>query len=141
MKGLATRVWVVGIPVANFDRSMAFYRDLLGFKVQLEARMFNWIELGPDEPLCKIGLAEVKGNEKGRKPGGATGITLDTDDIQEFHRRLTTRGVKFTLPPSRQPWGGMMGEFLDPDGNELTIVEDPEHYVRKVPMLQPHQSK
>ena len=135
MKGLATRVWVVGIPVADFERSLAFYRDLLGFKVQLDGRFFNWMELGPDEPLCKIGLAEVKGEDVGRKPGGPTGITLDTDDIHEFHRRLTASGVKFTLPPTKQPWGGMMGEFLDPEGNHLTVVQDAEHYTRTVPQI------
>ncbi len=135
MKGIATRVWVVGIPVSNFERSLVFYRDLLGFRVQLDGRFFNWMELGPDEPLCKIGLAEVKGDEVERKPGGPTGITLDTDDIDELYKRLSDKGVKFTQPPTKQPWGGMMGEFLDPDGNHLTVVQDSEHYTRTVPKI------
>jgi catechol 2,3-dioxygenase-like lactoylglutathione lyase family enzyme len=69
MKGVATRIWTVGLPVTNFDKALSFYRDLLGFKVQLDGRMFNWMELGPDEPHSKIGLYEYKTGDTGRKPG------------------------------------------------------------------------
>ena len=131
MKGIATRVWTVGIPVSNFDKALAFYRDLLGFKVQVDARVFNWMELGPDEPLCKVGLFEYK--EGYRKPGASTGIVLDTDDIHEFHRRLSSKGVRFTLPPEKQVWGGMQANFEDFDGNKLEVVQDSEHYTRAVP--------
>jgi hypothetical protein len=28
------------------------------------------------------------------------------------------------------PWGGIVADFLDPDNNELEVVEDPDHYKR-----------
>jgi len=28
------------------------------------------------------------------------------------------------------PWGGIVADFLDPDDNELEVVQDPEHYKR-----------
>ncbi len=127
MKGIATRVWVVGVPVSSFDKALSFYRDLLGFKVQIEARAYNWMELGPDDPLCKIGLFEPR-EEGYRKPGISTGIVLDTDDIHEFHRRLSSKGVKFTQAPEKQVWGGMQADFEDFDGNKLEVVQDSEHY-------------
>lgn len=132
MKGVATRVWAVGIPVSSFDRALAFYRDLLGFKIQVDARFFNWMELGPEEPLAKIGLFETREDYQ-RKPGISTGIILDTDDIHEFHRRLSTKGVKFILPPEKQVWGGMQADFEDFDGNKLEVVQDSEHYTRPTP--------
>ena len=132
MKGAATRVWVVSVPVTDFEKALAFYRDLLGMKVQLDGRMFNWMELGPDEPLCKIGLYEAKG-EITRRPPIRTGITLDTDDIGEFHSRLSSKGVKFSLPPEKQPWGGIQADFLDVDGNTLSVVQDPGHYKYSMP--------
>lgn len=121
------RVWVVSIPVSKFERSLAFYRDSLGLKMQLDTRSFNWIELGPDEPLCKVGLYEWK---EGIPRGFPiiTGITLDTDDIQALHTRLTDVGAKFTNPPKQQPWGGWSADFLDPDGNSINVVQDPQHY-------------
>ncbi len=129
-KGVATRVWVVGVPITSFERSIPFYRDLLGLKVQLDARRFNWMEFGPDEPLCKIGLGEYRQENGGRNPGVSTGITLATDSMKDLHERLTKAGVRFTLPPTKQEWGGLMAVLLDPDGNTLTVVEDPEHYTR-----------
>ncbi len=125
----------MSIPVSNFDKALAFYRDLLGFKVQLDGRFFNWMELGPEEPQCKIGLYEAGRRTEGRKPGVPTGIAFDTDDIHEFHKRLTARGVHFTLPPTRQEWGGLLADFTDFDGNLLEVVQDPEHYTRKIPSL------
>ena len=30
---------------------------------------------------------------------------------------VSAAGVSFEMPPSRQPWGGYMAMFKDPDGN------------------------
>ncbi len=135
MKGLATRLWTVAIPVSDFEKALAFYRDLLGFKVQLDGRFFNWMELGPDEPASKIGLYEDGRASGGRKPGVPTGIAFDTGDIHEFHEQLSAKGVHFTLPPTKQEWGGVLADFTDFDGNLLEVVQDPEHYTRKIPTL------
>ncbi len=116
------------MPVKNFDTSLPFYQDL-GFKVILDAQRFNWMEVGTSQDQCTIGLYEYRDGEA-RKPGRETGIVLDTDDINEFHKRLSSKGVKFTLPPKKQPWGGIVANFVDPDGNELQVVDDPEHYTR-----------
>lgn len=127
MQSLIKRVWIASIPVSNFENSLNFYRDLLGLKVQLDGRTFNWMELGPDEPACKIGLYEWKAGIPRGYPI-ITGITLDTDDIQELHRRLISAGTRFTNLPRKQEWGGWSADFLDPDGNSLNVVQDPNHY-------------
>jgi predicted enzyme related to lactoylglutathione lyase len=127
LESLVKRVWTVSIPVSNFEKSIAFYRDQLGLKVQLDGRMFNWMELGPDEPLCKIALYEWKEGIPGKYPVH-TGITLDTSDIQELYKRLKASGTKFPNPPKQQEWGGWSADFLDPDGNTLNVVQDPNHY-------------
>ena len=136
MKGIASRVWVVSVPVSSFEKALSFYRDLLGFKIQLNGRFFNWMELGPDEPLCKIGVSEFREGVSGRRPGGPTGIVLDTDDIHEFHNRLSNKGVHFTGPPSKQVWGGWQADLADFDGNTMQVVQDPEHYTRKIPPIE-----
>ncbi len=130
MKGIATRLWTVAIPVSSFDKALSFYRDLLGLKVQLDGRMFNWMELGPEEPHAKVGIYEYKEGIPSRKPGISTGLNFDTDDIYELHKRLTAKGVKFTTPPTKQPWGGVLMDFTDFDGNSLEVTQDPEHYSR-----------
>jgi predicted enzyme related to lactoylglutathione lyase len=125
--GRITRVWLAMIPVSNMERALKFYNEVLGLRVALDARRFNHAELGPDEPMAKIGLhcTEIQPSERRR-----SGIVFDTDDIFALHRRLKEQGVVFTLEPTRMPWGGIVADFLDPDKNELEVVQDPEHYRR-----------
>jgi len=130
MKGVTTRIWTVSVPVTGFDKALSFYRDLLGFRVQLDGRMFNWMELGPDEPGSKVGIYEYKEGLPGRRPGETTGLNFDTDDIHELHRKLVAKDAQIILPPTRQAWGGIIMDFKDFDGNQLEATQDPEHYSR-----------
>ena len=126
-KGRITRLWLTMIRVSDVDRALHFYNEILGLPIALDARAFNHVEVGPDEPLAKIGL-HVTGKKSARKR--RTGIVFDTDDIYALYERLKKRGVKFTLKPTKMPWGGIVADFLDPDHNELEIVQDPSHYTR-----------
>lgn len=126
--GRITRVWLAMIPVSDMDKALKFYNEVLGLRIALDARHFNHAELGPDEPLAKIGLYATGVQSSGRK---RSGVVLDTDEIFALHRRLKEEGVVFTLEPTRMPWGGIVADFLDPDENELEVVQDPDHYKRQ----------
>ena len=126
-KGRITRLWLTMIRVSDMDKALQFDSEILGLPVALDAREFNHAEVGPDEPLAKIGL-HATGKKSKRKR--RTGIVFDTDNIYTFYETLKKRGVKFTLKPTKMPWGGIVADFLDPDNNELEIVQDPEHYTR-----------
>lgn len=126
-KDKAKRVWVVTIRVSDFDRSVEFYRDVLGFPVQLDGRQFEWMEVGPDEPLCKIGFA-LDPERAGKKERTPTGIVLEVEDMDAFAARLRAANVEFVTEPTEMEWGGMLANFLDPDGNILQAVYDPRHY-------------
>jgi predicted enzyme related to lactoylglutathione lyase len=116
------------IRVSDIDRALKFYNEILELPIALDARTFNHAEVGPREPLAKIGLyvTEKQFTRKRR-----TGIVFDTDDIYALYEKLKERGVKFTLKPTKMPWGGIVADFLDPDKNELEVVQDPTHYERK----------
>ena len=126
--GRITRLWLTMIRVSDMDRALRFYNEILGLPTKLDARKFSHVEVGPDEPLAKIGM-HATGKKSKRKR--RTGIVFDTDDIYALYERLRRRGVKFTLKPTKMPWGGIVADFLDPDNNELEVVQDPEHYKRK----------
>ncbi len=125
--GRITRLWLTMIPVSDIDQALTFYHDILGLPIALDARIFKHAEVGPEEPLAKIGL-HVTGKRSKRKR--RTGIVLDTDDIYALHKRLEKQGVQFTMKPTKMPWGSIVANFLDPDNNELEVVQDPEHYQR-----------
>jgi len=116
------------IHVSDMDRALKFYHETLGLPIALDAKMFNHAEIGPDEPLAKIGF-HATGRKVKRKRW--TGIVFDTDDIYALYERLSKQGVKFTRKPTKAVWGGVVADFLDPDNNEFEVVQDPEHYKRK----------
>ena len=125
--GRITRLWLTMIRVTNMEEAVSFYTKILELPLALDARVFNHVEVGPSEPLAKIGIRETGKKAKRKRH---TGIVLDTDDIYALYERLCKRGVRFTLKPTKMPWGGVVANFLDPDNNELQVVQDPEHYNR-----------
>ncbi|MFW9871403.1 MAG: hypothetical protein ACFFEL_17380, partial [Candidatus Thorarchaeota archaeon] len=54
--GAITRLWLAIIEVSDMDQAVDFYHGILGLPIALDARAFNHVEVGPDEPLAKIGL-------------------------------------------------------------------------------------
>ena len=116
------------IHVSDMDKSLKFYNENLGLQVALNAKQFNHAEVGPDDPLTKIGL-HATGKKMKRKR--FTGIVFDTDDIYALYETLRNKGVKFTRKSTKTKWGGIVSDFLDHDNNEFEVVQDPEHYQRK----------
>ncbi len=126
--GRITRLWLTMVEVSDLDKAVEFYHNVLGLPLALDARAFNHVEVGPDEPLAKIGLHAT--GKKARKRT-RTGVVFDTDDIYALCERLKGHGVQFTQEPTVMPWGSIVADFLDPDNNELEVVQDEEHYTRQ----------
>ena len=66
-KGRITRLWLIMIRVSDIERSLNFYNEILGLEIALDARKFNHAEVGPAEPLAKIGLAATGKKSKRKK--------------------------------------------------------------------------
>jgi predicted enzyme related to lactoylglutathione lyase len=123
--GKITRLWLTMIRVSDIEQALKFYNETLGLQIALDARMFNHAEVGPAEPLAKIGLYVTGKKSKRRK---RTGIVFDTDNIYKLYENLTKKGVKFIMKPTKMEWGGIVADFLDPDNNILEVVQDENHY-------------
>jgi len=126
--GRITRLWLTMIRVSDMERALKFYNEILGLQIALDARKFNHAEVGPAEPLAKIGLFATGKKSKRKK---RTGIVFDTDDIYSLYENLKTKGVIFSMKPTKMEWGGIVADFLDPDNNVLEVVQDPNHYKQK----------
>lgn len=55
--------------------------------------------------------------------GRFTGLSFHVADIAASHAALLAMGVVFSGAPERQPWGGQLATFSDPDGNGLQLVQ------------------
>ena len=126
--GKITRLWLAMIEVSDMDKAVEFYHNTLGLPIALDARAFNHVEVGPDEPLAKIGLHLTEKKSEERNP---TGVVFDTDNIYALYESLKEQGVVFTQEPTKMPWGSIVADFLDPFNNELEVVQDPDHYTRE----------
>jgi lactoylglutathione lyase len=104
----------VNVFVSDLTRAMDFYGGPLGLALEFASPEHGYASFSAGS--VRLGLA-VAGEGQRELIGRHTGIGLDVADLEAEHARLTAQGVRFTLPPTRQPWGGFMALMADPDGN------------------------
>jgi catechol 2,3-dioxygenase-like lactoylglutathione lyase family enzyme len=118
-----SRIGRVMITVADQTRALAFYADVLGFEVRADFPFGTdrWIEVAIPGTETAITL---NGPDFGETPGGTTGLSFETRDIDALHRHLVAAGVD--VDPAVQRLGGPVPPrftFRDPDGNVLDVAE------------------
>ena len=136
----------VGLTVSDLRRSVAFYRDLLGFNIAYErgevtaeymprlvgipgARLKI---VGLDVPGLHIDLVEYI-EPKGCTSAGTTSdvgnlhIGFTVDDLWAAYRHLSAAGVRFKsepVSPTTGPnKGGWAVYFVDPNGVTLEMIQ------------------
>ena len=119
---MAFRLYTVRIFAQDWGVLTAFYRDTLALPEKFASAEMGWAEYdvgGPSLAVERIPAGDTEGAELA---GRFLGISLEVDDIEQVHRDLTARGVTFTGPPARQPWGGILAHLADPEGNVITLL-------------------
>lgn len=72
-------------------------------------------EFYPDEKSYEDDLAHI---------GEFTSITFSTKGIHGVQEQLESRGVRFRKRAKQTEWGGLDAEFLDPDENRYTLIQE-----------------
>jgi catechol 2,3-dioxygenase-like lactoylglutathione lyase family enzyme len=107
---MTTRVLSVSVPVADQDRALEFYRDVLGCEVRLDM-----------EPWPGARLIEVV------PPGSSVGLRLGTTDAEAAHARLREAGAQLhNEEVLRMQGSAPMFFFADPYGNGLVYIQEDE---------------
>lgn len=117
---MITRIKLVSLWVSDQDKAYDFYVNKLGCKVETDQTMpngFRWLEVVPPGAETHLALAKPSPDDSSARIGGFSGVGFDVDDIQATYDDLVAKGVQFTEPLKKQPWGAMMAQFADPDGN------------------------
>ena len=115
------RVKFVGIPVADQDRALAFYRDRLGFKVHTDQPMGpgkRWIELRIPGAETGVVLFTPDGHED--RVGTFFNGSFACDDVRKAYADLKAKGVEFPGEPREEPWG-TYAIFKDSEGNSFVL--------------------
>ena len=111
----------VSIPVRDQDQALSFYTEKLGFQILTDQPMGEgqrWIELRIPGSETKVVLFTPPGHEN--RIGSFSNVTFVADDVDRTYQELKDRGVVFTDPPTKQPWG-KFAQFKDVDGNEFVL--------------------
>jgi predicted enzyme related to lactoylglutathione lyase len=106
---------LVALPVADVDRSIAFYRDQLGWNVDHDHTVsddLRFVQVTAPGSACSIaiGTGVIRGEQ-----GPIRTLQVVVDDIQAIHAHLVEHGVEVS-PIEHLPWGSFV-YFDDPDGN------------------------
>jgi catechol 2,3-dioxygenase-like lactoylglutathione lyase family enzyme len=120
------------LAISDFERSLAFYRDVRELEVEA---------LYDDPPYAtltaagaRLSLAE-QGHPAEDRPGvtmtapddtsrANVVIVLEVSDARAVYAELESRGARFLAEPYEPPWGGCRFFCLDPDGY-LVEIEQP----------------
>ena len=112
--------------VRDFERSLRFYRDQLGFSVAVDHSFPDgnrWIEVAPLDGNAHLGLALLQpGDGISRLIGPEARIWFITEDVNRKYEEWSGRGVEFEFPPRAPAWGGIHTRFKDPDGNSFGLA-------------------
>lgn len=99
--------------VADMDRAVKFYRDVLGLQLTFESP--GWSEFVTGETRLALHPASAK------NPAGAVELGFTVPDIQKFHQDMVAKGVQFTMPPTKQDFGGLLAQFVDSEGGHCSV--------------------
>lgn len=123
----------LGIVISDSEKSLAFYRDLLGFEHVADIPMplgggGTMHRLNCGDTLIK--LVKFNQNPEGDGSGGipaATGMryfTMVVSNLAEIMGECEAKGVPISVPIREARPGVTIGMVLDPDGNTVEFVEN-----------------
>ncbi len=117
--GAVTGIHHVLLTVGDLPRSIHFYRDVLGLRLEYESGSFAMLQAGS----AGVALSTHPWDfEKAGEPKGVGMIPhLTTDDMQAFAARLTAHGIPWLRQPVRESFG-IEAFVADPDGYQWAIL-------------------
>ncbi len=112
---MIARINVVFLYVSDMERSLAFYRDVLGIPLEGDG---DWAE-----STFSDGVRFALHQAHGEVTPGTEVIDFEVADIDDAARRLRDAGVDVG-PVARQDYG-CSADFRDPDGYVLQLFQPP----------------
>jgi predicted enzyme related to lactoylglutathione lyase len=120
----------VWLEVQDLDRSIWFYRDGLGFRVE-EAAPWRGQRMASAE-VEGLELVLVESGTAAQPRGAGLRLYLVTHDVEQYAAALRARGVA-ARDPGEEPWGGRVSHLQDPDGYLLCLVQSRHHMMPDEP--------
>ncbi len=111
------KLGLVMIVVRDMERSVVFYRDVLGLKLLIHQD--NWSQFDAGNIL--IGL-HPEGEEVKVSPTTGMSIGIYVDNMDQAVAEIRSRLAKLAIGPRAEPFG-RWALLFDPDGYSIQIIE------------------
>jgi catechol 2,3-dioxygenase-like lactoylglutathione lyase family enzyme len=110
--------------VSDIDQSVTFYRDRLGFALEMQAFGFAALRRGDLRLLLNKPGAGSAGKAGGNpQPGGWSRFQIETDDLESFIQELRQQGATSFRGVIAEGAGGRQILLEDPSGNVIELFE------------------
>jgi catechol 2,3-dioxygenase-like lactoylglutathione lyase family enzyme len=127
---MTQHIGYVAVVVRDYDESIAWYTDVLGFELVEDAPQEHgkrWVLVAPPgrAGTCLL-LARAATPQQAARVGDQTGgrvfLFLHTDDFWRDYHAMRARGVRFAEEPREEPYG-TVAVFVDLYGNRWDLLE------------------
>jgi len=125
------RLTLVTLGVDDLDRSIAFYRDVVGWAPASTDDGVAFFDLGGMVlALWPHRLLAADSGLSAEGVGAYHGFTLaynarSREDVDTIFAQLRERGADIAKRPVETDWGGYSGYFTDPDGHHWEVAYNP----------------
>ncbi len=111
------KLGLIMVVVSDMERSVAFYRDVVGLKLLFNQD--NWSQFDAGNIL--VGL-HPEGDEVKVSPTTGCTFGIYVNDIQKCVNEIKRRGGKIEVEPRREPFG-LWALLKDPDRYGIQIIQ------------------
>ena len=110
---------MISVNVSDFPRSLAWYREKLGFELLYKLDEYGWGEVKTPWPGVTIGLSQTE-----EQRAGGTVPTFGVTDIDAARRHLESLEVRFDGDTYEIEGMVKLATFYDPDGNAFMLAQN-----------------
>lgn len=116
-----------GITVNDLEKSLAWYRDVVGFRLEepftRDGKMVGG-QLTAGNVTFLLGQDDWQKGRDRKKGVGFRLYLMMTGDIDAMAKGIVARGGVLDQPPTDQPWGMRDFSMTDPDGFKITFAKE-----------------
>jgi len=113
--------------VNDLDRSLSWYRDVVGFDVEetwKDGEKVIGVSLRAGDVSFMIGQDDWKKGRDRKKGEGFRIFCTTRKSVDDIAKRIKSKGGQLDHEPQNQPWGMRDFSMTDPDGFKITIAQN-----------------
>ncbi len=113
------------ITASDLDRSVAFYRDVLGLLPVFEADWYAQLQ-APDSPGAQLALIVPEHHsvpERFQAAAAGVVVSFEVDDVDDRCAAVRAAGAEIVVDVRDEEWGQRHFVLADPDGLMIDVVQ------------------